>query len=220
MFAFLSSAGCPTRTLYVVSKPWKLSYNTNLPSLWSEFCTYFTVHEIIMNTQIALLLSTQTAQTYYPHNSSLQPLVLCSQMPYREDTYFYLYLKWVMGFNEIGLRLTSIGIGLDPCVTSSHDYQKNLSSTKPVIHKWNVQVGLQGYNANASIKRCKYITFPVIPVKSFCAVGRWRWPGHNRCYGVCWPKLLRCLVWGSDEVMRLFSLLIVRFFEVFHAWIS
>ena len=163
------------------------------------------------------------AQTYYQHNSSLQPLVLCSRMPYREDTYFYLYLykvKWVMSFNEIGFMHTSIGIGLDPCVTSSHDCQKNLSSTKPVIHKWNVQVGLQGCNANASIKRCKYITFPVIPDKSFCAVGRWRWPGHNRCYGVCWPKLLRCLVWGSDEVMRLFSLLIVRFFEVFHAWIS
>ena len=174
MFAFLSSAGCPTRTPYVVSKPWKPSYHTNLPSLWSEFCTYFTVHEMIMNTQIALLLSTQTAQTYYPHNSLLQPLVLCSRMPYREDTYFYLYLykvKWVMSFNEIGFRLTSIGIGLDPCVTSSHDCQKNLSSTKPVIHKWNVQVGLQGCNANASMKRCKYITFPVVPVESFCAVG-------------------------------------------------
>ena len=34
-----------------------------------------------------------------------------------------------------------------------------------------VFIGLQGCNANASIKRCKYITFPVVPVESFCAVG-------------------------------------------------
>ena len=91
----------------------------------TDSITYFTVHEMIMNTQIALLLSTQTAQTYYPHNSSLQPLVLCSQVPYREDAYFYLYLyrvKWVMTFNEVGLglhRLASAWIHASRAVTTA-----------------------------------------------------------------------------------------------------
>ena len=49
----------------------------------------------------------------------------------RGSYFYYLHkVKWVMGFNEIGFRHTSIGIGLDPCVTSSYGRKKKLLINK------------------------------------------------------------------------------------------